>query len=146
LITHVCKPFIAAIVGPSAAVLVNAALGWGLALAALAAGYVGYGWPGVVMAVSAIVFWLLLQFSRSLRVLGQAAGRPVGQVPSAVMLHARLQTGMRLPQVLALTRSLGKAVSKEPEVWAWRDDGGDELHVQLQAGRVTRWELRRGGA
>ena len=124
----------------------NAVVGWGLAAAALVAGYVGYGWPGVAMAVSAIAFWLLLQFSRSVRALRQAAERPMGQVPSAVMLHAKLQPGMRLPQVLALTRSLGTRLTQEPEVWAWRDEGGDEVHVQLQEGRVTQWELRRAGA
>ena len=124
----------------------NTAVGWGLAVAALAAGFIGYGWPGVLMAVSAIVFWLLLQFSRSVRALRQAAGRPVGQVPNAVMLHAKLQRGMRLPQVLALTRSLGTRVSQQPEVWAWHDEGGDEVHVQLHSGQVTRWELRRAGA
>lgn len=124
----------------------NAALGWGLAVAALAAGYFGYGWPGVLMAVSAITFWLLLQFSRSVRVLRQAAERPVGYVPNVVMLNAKLHAGMRLTQILALTRSLGTAVSQEPEVWSWRDEGGDELRVQLQGGRVTHWELRRAGA
>ena len=124
----------------------NAVVGWGLAAAALVAGYVGYGWPGVAMAVSAIAFWLLLQFSRSVRALRQAAERPMGQVPSAVMLHAKLQPGMRLPQVLALTRSLGTRLTQEPEVWAWRDEGGDEVQVQLQQGRVTQWELRRAGA
>ena len=47
----------------------SAALGWALALAALVAGYVGYGWPGVVLALSVVVFWMLLQFSRALRAM-----------------------------------------------------------------------------
>ena len=65
----------------------NHLLSWGLALAALVAGYVGWGWPGLVLAVTVLVFWLLLEFSRALRVMRMAAGRPKGVVDSAVMLH-----------------------------------------------------------
>ena len=39
----------------------SAWLGWGLAVAAVAAGYVGYGWQGVVLAVTVASFWLMLQ-------------------------------------------------------------------------------------
>ncbi|MBE0547123.1 MAG: hypothetical protein IH627_05560 [Rubrivivax sp.] len=121
-------------------------VGWALAVAALAVGYAGYGWPGVVLALGVVVFWLLLQFSRALRALRQASGRPVGQVPNAVMLHAKLRRGLRLPQVLALTRSLGQRVAEEPETWAWRDAGGDEVQVELHDGRVTAWRLQRSDA
>lgn len=149
LITHVCKPSIDEIVreGPAAEAGLNAAwIGWALAAAALAAGYVGYGWRGVVLALSVVVFWLLLQFSRSVRALRDATGRPVGNVASAVMLHARLHAGMRLPEVLKLTRSLGRHVSDEPETWAWADAGGDEVQVVLTAGRVSAWDLKRPGS
>jgi len=121
----------------------QAALGWTLAVLALTAGYVGYGWPGVVLALTVVVFWLLLQFSQALRTLRIASQRPVGMVPSAVMLNARLHAGMRLPQVLRLTLSLGRRVSEEPEVWAWADDSGDEVQVQLQGARVASWALHR---
>ena len=70
----------------------NPTIGWGLAALAIAAGYVGWGWRGVVLGVTVIVFWLLLQFSRSLRVLRNAADAPVGHVASAVMLHGKLQS------------------------------------------------------
>lgn len=123
----------------------NATLGWGLALLAFVAGYVGYGWRGVFLALTVVAFWLLLQFSRSLRVLRDAAGRPVGSVASAVMLHARLHEGMRLPEVLKLTRSLGQKIADEPdETFAWTDPGGDSVHVQLREGRLARWSLHRG--
>lgn len=121
----------------------SAWLGWALAAAAVAAGYVSYGWKGVVLAVTVAFFWLLLQFSQSLRVLRIASARPVGVVPNAVMLNARLNTGMRLPQVLKLTRSLGRRVADEPETWAWADEAGDEVEVRLEDGRITRWELKR---
>jgi hypothetical protein len=144
--THVCKRSIAAILreGPARGVGVIAWIGWSLAVAAVVAGYVGYGWPGVLLASGVVVFWLLLQFSRAVRVLRVASERPVGTVPNAVMLHARLHAGLRLPQVLALTRSLGRRLAETPETWAWRDEAGDEVQVELRDGRVTAWRLQRG--
>jgi hypothetical protein len=121
----------------------NAWVGWAVAVAAIAAGFVSYGWPGVVLAITVIVFWLLLQFSRALRTLRAAAQKPVGTVASAVMLSTRLQKGMRLPEVLKLTGSLGRRVADEPETWAWADGGADEVQVVLDAGRVSTWELKR---
>ena len=123
----------------------NAALGWALAIAAVAVGYAVYGWPGVVLAISVIVFWLLLQFSRALRVLRTAGSNPVGSVANAVMLNAKLQKGQRLPDVLKLTRSLGRRIgeSESPETWAWADEAGDEVQVHLQGGSVTGWQLIR---
>ena len=118
-------------------------IGWALAVLALAAGYAGYGWPGVLLGLGVVVFWLLLQFSRALRVLRVASARPVGTVPNAVMLHAQLRTGLRLPQVLALTKSLGRRTTDNPETWAWRDEGGDEVQVELRDGRVSAWRLQR---
>jgi len=122
------------------------ALGWGLAVVAIAVGYQSWGWRGVALAVTVTVFWLLLQFTRSLRVLRDAAGAPVGSVANAVMLNAKLHAGMRLPDVLKLTRSLGRPLSQEPEIWAWADEGGDEVHVTLRDGRISAWELKRAGA
>ena len=115
---------------------------------ALVAGYVGYGWPGVLLALSVIVFWLLMQFSRALRTMRRAAGRPVGVVDSAVMLHARLHPGMRLPQILVLTGSLGRRLdgvqpSDVTESYAWCDAGGDEVVVELKAGVLSAWRLQR---
>jgi len=124
----------------------NAVLGWALAVAAVAAGYVGMGWQGVVLAITVVVFWLLLQFSRALRVMRQAAERPVGAIDNAVMLHARLQSGMRLMQVLALTRSLGKKLADDPETFVWHDEAGDAVRVVLQHGRVAELHLERAAA
>jgi len=125
----------------------NAAwVGWALAVVAVGVGYTSYGWQGVALAVTIIVFWLLLEFSRSLRALREAAARPVGVVPNAVMLNARLQRGMHLTRVLKLTRSLGHKLPGDTEGYHWADDGGDEVHVVLDNGRVARWELKRAGA
>lgn len=125
----------------------NPLASWCLALAALAAGWLSYGWQGIVLALTVIVFWLLLQFSRALRTLRKAADAPVGRVASAVMLHSRLREGMTLAQVLALTGSLGERVEPAQagadESWRWRDGGAASVTVQFAGGRVTRWTLAR---
>jgi hypothetical protein len=122
-------------------------IAWGLVAAAIAAGYVGWGWPGVVLGVTVTVFWLLLQFSRSLRVLKNAAGRPVGTVDSAVMLHSKLKPGMTLLQVLQITRSLGEQIGTPPvgteEGWRWRDSNGHSVTVALNSGKLLSATLDR---
>jgi hypothetical protein len=94
-----------------------------------------------------VVFWMLLQFSRTLRVMRQAAGRPVGSIDNAVMLHAKLAPGMRLLDILPLTRSLGRQLppGAQPgqENFAWADGAGDEVRVELHGGRLVRCELVR---
>ncbi|NUP87141.1 MAG: hypothetical protein HUU30_15510, partial [Burkholderiaceae bacterium] len=99
----------------------SSALGWAMAVLGTALGWHAYGWRGVALAVSVIVFWLLLQFSRTLRVMRAAGQAPVGHVANAVMLHARLRPGLRLLEILALTRSLGEKLGDDPERYAWRD-------------------------
>jgi hypothetical protein len=72
-----------------------------------------------------------------------AAAAPVGHIDSAVMLNARLRPGLRLVEILALTRSLGRRVGESPEVWVWSDPGGAWVEVELRAGRLARASLRR---
>ncbi|EGJ12411.1 MULTISPECIES: hypothetical protein [Rubrivivax] len=124
----------------------NAWIGWALAAAAIAAGYVGWGWQGVVLGITVTVFWLLLQFSRALRAMQQAAKRPRASVASAVALHAKLEPGLSMLQVMKLTGSIGEKVGDDPETFAWRDAGGDAVHVAFTGGRVGRWQLLRATA
>jgi len=121
----------------------NQTVGWALAALATGIGYLQWGWRGVVLAATLIVFWLLLQFSRALRVLRTAGQAPVGLVASAVTLSARLHAGQRLPQILALTRSLGRRLGEDPESFEWRDAGGDTVRIELRDGKLTRWSLQR---
>lgn len=121
----------------------NAKIGWALAVVAVALGYVQYGWPGVLLAVSGIVFWLLLQFAQSLRAMRAASGAPIGHVASAVMLNAKLKPGQRLMDLIQLTRSLGEKLSDEPETYRWTDGSGVSVTVELSGGRCTRWTLAR---
>lgn len=122
-------------------------MGWGLAAAALVAGYWGYGWPGLALAATAIVFWLLLQFSRAMRVMRQAGSGPIGQVGSAVMLNARLRPGLTMLEILPLTGSLGVVIGDPAdEAFRWRDAGGASVRLQLKRGRLQSWVLEREDA
>ncbi len=96
-----------------------------------------------MLAGTVVVFWLLLQFSRALRVMRLAAQAPVGEVASAVMLHAALREGMRLMDLIKITRSLGRKVRDEPETFAWRDASGAEVVVEFVDGRCRGWRLTR---
>jgi hypothetical protein len=118
-------------------------LRWALALGCVALGAGLFGWRGALLGFSALVFWLLLQFSLALRALRLAGRHAVGRVDSAVMLHARLRPGMTLGQVIRLTRSLGRRVGQAPERWRWVDAGGAEITLELRAGRLVGWQLTR---
>ena len=121
----------------------NAGVGWGLAVVGIAVGYMGWGWQGVLLGVTVAVFWLLLQFSRSLRVLQRAGRAPVGHVDNAVMLQSKLRQGMLLMQVLQITKSLGQKLSESPESWCWTDAGGDQLRLVFEGGKLQSWTLSR---
>jgi len=121
----------------------NPFVGWALAFVAVVAGWQAYGWQGVVIAVTAIVFWLLIQFSRALRVMRDAGQAPKGQVGSVVMLNAKLKPGMTLMQVITITQSLGDRVSETPETWAWHDEGGSRVSLVFERGRLQRWDMVR---
>lgn len=123
----------------------STALGWGAAVLAGGLGWRFWGWQGVTLAITVTLFWLLMQFNRSMRVMREAAKSPMGSTPSAVMLHARLHAGMRLAQILLLTRSLGEKLSDAPETYRWRDPSGDGVRVVLRKGSVTEWQLQREG-
>ncbi len=121
----------------------NPVVGWGLALAALVAGWFSYGWPGLALGFSVIVFWLLIQFNRSVRVMRDAGDAPIGYVPSAVMLHSKLRIGLPMLQIVKLTKSLGTRLSESPEVWAWADESGAEVRIVFDKGLCASWTLNR---
>jgi hypothetical protein len=123
----------------------NPVVGWGLAFVAMVAGWFSYGWPGIALAFSVIVFWLLIQFNRSVRVMREASESPVGHVPSAVMLHSKLSVGLPMLQIVRMTKSLGKRVSESPEVWSWSDDSGADVRITFAHGVCASWTLDRPG-
>jgi hypothetical protein len=122
---------------------VNPILGWLLAVILAVASWHVYSWPGLAMAASAIVFWLLLQFNRTLRVMKSAADSPLGQVPSAVMFHAGLHSGMTMLQIVTRTKSLGRKIEGADDDWLWRDEGGSSVSLHFERGRLKRWQIER---
>ena len=119
----------------------NPWIGVGLALAALLLGGLLLGWQGAIFATTGIVFWLLLQISRLMRVMKTAGAAPLGSVANAVMLASKLHAGMQLVDLIKLAGSLG--VKQAPETFVWRDAGGDAVEVVLKKGKLAEWRLIR---
>ena len=117
-----------------------------LGVVVVAIAYRAYGWPGVALAVGGIVMWMLLHFTRMMKVLQGAANQPVGYCDSAVMLNAKLRPGVNLLHVTAMTRSLGELVSPketQPEVYRWTDNSGSHVTCDFAHGKLVRWQLVR---
>jgi hypothetical protein len=119
---------------------------WVGGVAVMAVAYQKYGWPGVLAVSGAIVMWMLLHFTRMLTVLKRAATQPMGYVPSAVMLNAKLRKGVNLLHVMALTRSIGLLQTEkdaQPEKYRWQDTGGSHVTCTFMDGKLQSWELVR---
>ena len=116
---------------------------WAIAVAAVAIAYAEYNWNGVALVISIVVFWLLLAFNRTLRIMRSAGTRPVGRIGSAVMLNSKLKRGMNLLQVITITGSLGEQLSEDPDRWRWVDEGGAAVELTLVKGKLAAWALSR---
>jgi hypothetical protein len=106
----------------------------------------GYGWPGVALAAGGIVMWMLLHFTRMMKVLQRASARPVGFCDSAVMLNAKLRPGVNLLHVVAMTRAIGEQLSpkeQQPELYRWTDGSGSHVTCEFLHGKLVKWELFR---
>lgn len=121
----------------------NPLLGWALAALFAFLSWQVYSWPGLAMAVSAIVFWLLLQFNRALRVMKKAADSPLAEVPNAVMFHAGLHPGMTMLQIVTKTKSIGRKVEGSDDDWRWSDPGGSSVRLHFVRGRLESWQIER---
>lgn len=112
-------------------------------------GFRSYGWMGVAAVGGGVVMWALLHFTRLMNVLRKAADRPIGHVGSAVMLNARLQAGVSLMHVVAMTRSLGALQSPEneqPEFYRWTDGTRSHVTCEFHNGKLVKWALERPSA
>ncbi|AYM98880.1 glycerate kinase [Acidovorax sp. 1608163] len=109
-------------------------------------GYASAGWPGVAAVVGGLVMWALLHFTRLMNVMRKAAKRPIGYVGSAVMLNARLKSGVNLMHVMAMTQSLGERLSPadtDPEIYRWTDGTQSHVTCEFAKGRLQKWTLER---
>ena len=117
-----------------------------LGLIGVVLAYRFYGWAGVAAAATALAMWVLLHFTRMMTILKRAAGRPIGYVDSAVMLNAKLQPGMTLLHVVAMTRALGalqSAKDAQPEIFRWTDGGESQVTATFVGGKLVHHELFR---
>ena len=117
-----------------------------LGVAVVAIAWRAYGWPGVALAVGGIVMWMLMHFTRMMKVLQRAANRPVGWCDSAVMLNAKLRPGVNLLHVVAMTRALGEQLSpkdEQPEVYRWTDGSASHVTCTFANGKLVEWALFR---
>ena len=112
-------------------------------------GFRSYGWMGVAAVGGGVVMWALLHFTRLMNELRKAAVRPIRHVGSAVMLNARLQAGVSLMHVVAMTRSLGALQSPEnqqPEFYRWTDGTRSHVTCEFHNGKLVKWVLERPAA
>ena len=120
-------------------------VGTHLAVIVVTLGYSQYGWQGLLFGITVVVFWLLLQFSRTMRVMQKAGQAPKGRTDSAVRVHAKLKPGMRMLDILPITGSLGEREGGEggEERWVWTDQGDVRILLRMRHGRLVDWGLKR---
>jgi hypothetical protein len=119
---------------------------WAAGVVMVAVAYSKLGWGGVALVTGAIVFWMLLHFSRMMTVLKRAANAPIGHVASAVMLNAKLKPGVTLLHVTAMTKSLGLLQSpkdEQPEIYRWTDTAGSHVTCTFVDGKLADYALWR---
>jgi hypothetical protein len=119
---------------------------WAMGALLIAVSYTKFGWTGVALVVTGIMFWMLLHFTRMMTVLKRATNAPMGYVASAVMLNAKLKTGVTLLHVTAMTKSLGALQTEkdaQPEIYRWTDTGGSHVTGTFVGGKLAEFVLWR---
>ena len=105
-----------------------------------------FEWAGIALAAGGVVMWILLHFTGLLTILKQASDSPIGHVASAVMLNAKLQKGVTLMHVIAMTRSLGQLLTEkdaQPEIYRWTDTSQSHVTCTFVGGKLIEWALER---
>jgi len=117
-----------------------------LVLALSYAGWKSYGWQGLLLALLMSSFWVLLHFTKLMRLLRAAATRPLGEVQDVRALQGRLRPGMPMHEVIRQSACLGKREAGEAngstEDFVWHDAQGRTLRLRFDHGRLRRIERR----
>jgi hypothetical protein len=115
-----------------------------LFLALCYAAWRSYGWQGLLLATLMSSFWVLLHFTKLLRLLRAAAARPKGMVNDVPALQRQLRPGLPMHEVVRRTACLGErpADATTDEVFDWQDEQGRRLRLHFRAGRLARIERR----
>jgi hypothetical protein len=113
-----------------------------LAGCAVLVGWWTYGWRGLVLALTVIAFWLLLEFNRTMRLMQNAAKRPMGHIDSVVMMQSKMTHGLNMQEVIRLAGSLGLKYGDQDD-WQWTDPAGHQIVVSFRRGVVVRWAIAR---
>ncbi len=119
---------------------------WAVGAVLVAVAYHRFSWSGVALVVTGIMFWMMLHFTRMMTILKRATNAPIGYVASAVMLNAKLKTGVTLLHVTAMTKSLGALQTEkdaQPEIYRWTDTGGSHVTGTFVGGKLTEYVLWR---
>jgi len=115
-----------------------------LSLALIYAAWLSYGGQGVLLAAVMLSFWVLLHFTKIMRLLRAAAKQPLGYCRDCRALGSKLSAGMPLYKVVQHSHSLGyRQDSDDPTIdrFVWEDPQGWRIDVALQHGRLTEWTL-----
>jgi hypothetical protein len=115
-------------------------------IAAVVMGYRMAGWLGIAAVTGGLFMWVMLNYTRMVKVLERAGTRPIGYLDSAVMLNAKLKPRMNLLHVVAMTRSLGERLTEpfaNPELYRWTDPGGSHVTCTFLNGKLSHHELWR---
>jgi len=111
-----------------------------LALTLCVAAWRSYGAQGLLLAVLMLSFWVLLHFTKLMRLLRAAASRPIGAVAEVPTLQSQLRLGMALHDVIRRTACLGERLNEpvgaDVESFCWSDEKGRRLLLRFEAGRL----------